>query len=277
MPGTILIVDDEENLRHTLAFILKRAGYYVTTTKNARDALNSLQSGVFDLMILDLKMPDVDGLSLLKMIKHKHSKMPIFILTAYGSLDSAIDALRLGARDYLLKPIDPAQLLERIQKILQEEHNSRRRDQILDQMQNLLAEFGETRRLSNGDNFQQNSETRENARFLHRGVFYIDLKARYLELDNQPVSLPHTTFSYLLTLLRHSPDPVSYQDLVLESLGKTVSDIEARLLCRWQIYQMRKLIEQDPGNPDHIITVRNVGYRLICERSGLTNSPILTK
>jgi two-component system, NtrC family, response regulator AtoC len=172
MPGSILVVDDEQNLRHTLAFILKRAGYDVTTTESAQEALNTLQSGAFDLMILDLKMPDVDGLSLLKMIRQNHPNLPVFILTAYGSLDSAIDALRMEARDYLLKPIDPALLLDRIQKIMQEEQNNQRRSEILNKMQNLMAELEDIKGESaKTESHPTLSITPDNARFLRRGFF----------------------------------------------------------------------------------------------------------
>jgi two-component system, OmpR family, alkaline phosphatase synthesis response regulator PhoP len=266
MPGSILVVDDEQNLRHTLAFILKRAGYYVTTTENAEETLNTLQTGTFDLMILDIKMPDVDGLTLLKVIRQNHPKLPVFILTGYGSLDSAIQALQLEARDYLLKPIDPAQLLERIHTILQEEQSNQRRNEILNQVHTLIAELDEIK----GEESAMASQhplvnPPETARYLRRGVFYIDIKARYVELAGQSISLPPSTFSYLLTLLRHSPDPVNYQDLVAESQGKSLPDAEARSLARWQIYQLRLAIEAEPEHPRFIVTVRNFGYRLIAE------------
>jgi DNA-binding response OmpR family regulator len=273
MPGSILVVDDEQNLRHTMAFILKRAGYDVTTAENAHEALTILQSGAFDLIILDLKMPDVDGLSLLKMIRHNHPNLPVFILTAYGSLDTAIDALRLEARDYLQKPIDPAQLLERIERILQEGQNDQRRKQIFNKMQHLMAELDEiSHEPERGASPRVPPESFDNARFVRSGVFTVDLKARYLEVNDQPISLPPSTFSYLVALLRHSPDPVSYQDLVSESQGKDVPDIEARSLARWQIYQIRKTIEDDLNNPRYIITVRNYGYRLITDRPLSNNS-----
>jgi DNA-binding response OmpR family regulator len=266
MPGSILVVDDEQNLRHTLAFILKRAGYFVTTAENAEETLNTLKTGTFDLMILDIKMPDVDGLTLLKVIRQNHPKLPVFILTGYGSLDSAIEALHLEARDYLLKPIDPAQLLERIQAILQEEQSNQRRNEILNQVQTLIAELDGIKGEDSGitSHFPHVSLP-ETARYLRRGLFYIDIKARYVELAGQSISLPPSTFSYLLTLLRHSPDPVNYQDLVAESQGKSLPDAEARSLARWQIYQLRLAIEADPEHPRTIITVRNFGYRLIAE------------
>ncbi len=143
MPGSVLIVDDEENLRHTLAFILKRAGYFITTAKSAEEALSCISSGSYDIMILDLRMPEMDGLSLMHLIHDQYARVPIFTLTAYGSLDSAVEALRLGARDYFLKPVDPAHLIQRIEEVLEEERSAKRKDLILNQMQNLLHELGD--------------------------------------------------------------------------------------------------------------------------------------
>jgi DNA-binding response OmpR family regulator len=273
MPESILVVDDEQNLRHTLAFILKRAGYFVTTAENAEEALNTLKVGTFNLLILDLKMPDVDGLSLLKLIRQNHPKLPVFILTAYGSLDSAIDALRLEARDYLLKPIDPAQLLQRIENILHEEESNQRRKDILDKMQNLMTELDSIAGKTSGSAAERSLlDSIETARYLRRGIFFVDLKARYLEIKGRTISLPPSTFSYLLTLLRHSPDPVSYQDLVAESQGKSLPDVEARSLARWQIYQIRLAIEEQSDHPHYLITIRNFGYRLITENTNLSST-----
>jgi DNA-binding response OmpR family regulator len=271
MSGSILVVDDEQNLRNTLAFILKRAGYYVTTTESAREALSVLETGSFDLMILDLKMPDVDGLTLLKTIREQHPHLPVFILTAYGSMDSAIDALRLEARDYLKKPIDPAQLLERIQKTLNEEQNHQRRNQIMNKIQYLMTELEEI-----DQEYHQHKPLHQDppdpSRFIRKGSFHIDLKAKFIEVNKHPVHLPPSTFNYLLVLLRHAPDPVSYQSLVSEAQGKNVSDPEARSLARWQVYQIRKAVEVDMDHPQYIFTVRNYGYRLIADHPSETNT-----
>jgi DNA-binding response OmpR family regulator len=264
MSSSILVVDDEQNLRNTLAFILKRAGYYVTTTESAHEALSVLKTGSFDLMILDLKMPDVDGITLLKKIRDKHPHLPVFILTAYGSLDSAIDALRLEARDYLRKPIDPAQLLDRIQKTLNEEQNNQRRSQIMNKIQYLMTELEGI----DQENHQVNHVNQDPlvpSRFIRKGCFQIDLKARFVEVNQSPVHLPPSAFNYLLVLLRHAPDSVGYQSLVSEAQGKIVSDAEARSLARWQIYQIRKAVEVDLNHPQYIFTVRNFGYRLITD------------
>ncbi len=101
------------------------------------------------------------------------------------------------------------------------------------------------------------------SRYLRHGLFFIDMKSHFVEVEGRSVNVPPSTFTYLITLLRHAPDPVTYQELVAESQGYTLPDKEARSLARWQIYQMRHIIEPDPGAPQFILTVRNVGYRLL--------------
>lgn len=118
--ASILVVDDEENLRRTLALILKREGYHVTVAANVTEAHSCLQSETFNLVFLDLKLPDGNGLSLLPEIRRDHPDTPVLILTAHDKLGVAIEAVTHGARDYLLKPVDPPVLLKRVKEVLAE-------------------------------------------------------------------------------------------------------------------------------------------------------------
>src|SRR5512136_2053114 len=137
---SILIIDDEPNLRRSLGLILQRAGYAVTTASDAAEALDVLQAGAYDLTFLDIKLPDQNGIELLPQLRELYPDMPILILTAHATLDTAITAVRLGARDYLLKPIDPENILTRVECLLQEEKPKRRRE-ITNQIQDLIAEL----------------------------------------------------------------------------------------------------------------------------------------
>ncbi|HSB67652.1 MAG TPA: response regulator [Anaerolineales bacterium] len=122
MPGnsSILLVDDEENLRSTLALILRREGYEVETASTIREARECLANSVYDLIFLDLKLPDANGLSLLPELHIRFPKMPVLILTAHDKLDAAVEAVRHGARDYLLKPLDPPLIIQRVKEVLAE-------------------------------------------------------------------------------------------------------------------------------------------------------------
>jgi heterodisulfide reductase subunit A len=116
--NNILIIDDEAYLRLTLATILQRAGYTVTTASGAQEGLQKLMDGKIDLVFLDLKMPGMDGTELLPQIRMLNPELPVLILTANASLETAIQTMRQGARGYLMKPIEPEQIISRVEEVL---------------------------------------------------------------------------------------------------------------------------------------------------------------
>ncbi len=261
---SILIIDDEPNLRRSLGLILQRAGYAITGAPDAAEALHLLQAGAFDLVFLDIKLPDQNGIQLLPQIRELYPDMPVLILTAHATLETAIGAVRLGARDYLLKPIDPESIISRVDSILNEQKPKRRRE-ITDQLQNLLAE------LQSIDGKELSPVTAEKpatspdpTRYLKCGPLTLDRHTHSVQLEGSNISIPPTTFDYLVTLVRHSPNPVTYEKLVMESQGyQHLSRAEAREISRYQMHEIRKLLESDPRHPQYVITVRDLGYRLI--------------
>ncbi|MEE9200981.1 MAG: sigma-54 dependent transcriptional regulator [Candidatus Brocadiales bacterium] len=114
----ILIVDDEANLLKTLNEILCTNGYEVAVAKNARVALDALGKDKFDIALIDIRMPRIDGVKLLEKIKDKHPGLEVIIMTAYGTIETAVKATKLGAFAYMLKPLDIDELLVNIQKII---------------------------------------------------------------------------------------------------------------------------------------------------------------
>lgn len=120
----ILLIDDEENLRRTLALILIREGYQVDSAATVKEARQQLQACTYDLTFLDIKLPDANGLSLLPELATLYPRMPVVILTAHDKLDAAVEAVTHGARDFLLKPIDPPLLIKRTKEILAESPSS---------------------------------------------------------------------------------------------------------------------------------------------------------
>jgi two-component system response regulator MtrA len=131
-------------------------------------------------------------------------------------------------------------------------------------MQNLLAE------LTNIDGYggvesQLGGGTAviDPSRYLHKGAIRLDLHTRQVTVNGNDVTLTPTAFDYLVTLVRHSPETVSYKKLVKESQGYEPTLIEAKEIARWRIHELRKAIEDDSRKPQFIITVRGVGYRLV--------------
>lgn len=259
----ILVVDDEPNLRMTLSMILQRDGYIVTTAGGADEAHDQLKAQTYDLAFLDIKMPKKSGLVLLTEIKQLYPNMPVLLLTAFASLDSAIEAVRRGAADYLLKPIDPPQILSRVRQVLSESQPDRRRA-IMNEMQRLIGELNQINGFNANDNDgAQDTSDLESDRYLRRGPFLLDMHTRIASFNNDELTLTPTGFDYLAVLIRFSPTTLGYQKLVKEAQGYETTPIEAKEVTRWRVHELRKAIEQDSRNPRYLITVRGEGYRLV--------------
>jgi len=262
--AAILVVDDEPSLRQTLGLILQQDGYQVTLAADGNEALQCLNSGKFDLAFLDLKLPDVNGLDLLPRIHQITPDLPVLILTAHATLESAMEAVRQGARDYLLKPAEPATILQRTKEILSEQKEPLRRREIISQVQGLLSEL---RQMDDSTSSSMVTPAAYAAvdpdRFIKKGKLTVDLHTRHLLVDKKMVIFPPTTFDYMVTLMRHSPEAVSFEKLVQESQAYDLTRMEAREMTRWHIHKIRKALEQDPSHPNYIITVRDFGYRLV--------------
>ncbi|MBI5216856.1 MAG: sigma-54-dependent Fis family transcriptional regulator [Ignavibacteriae bacterium] len=119
MADKILVVDDEKIIRESISFILKKEGFTVTEAANGKEAYNKLLSESYDLVITDLEMPEMKGIELLDHVLHINPQALVVIITAYGSLETAIAALRKGASDYILKPIEFDELLVKIHRLLE--------------------------------------------------------------------------------------------------------------------------------------------------------------
>jgi DNA-binding NtrC family response regulator len=117
---SILVIDDDDNVRSTLAAILTNAGYRTFTAGFVCEAIEQLVANCIDLVLLDLKMPDMEGLALLSNLRVVYPNLPVLILTGHPSMGFADGAERFGARGYFLKPVDPAQLLDSVKEVLME-------------------------------------------------------------------------------------------------------------------------------------------------------------
>lgn len=259
----ILVVDDDKNLRLSLSIILRKDGYEVENAENAKDALNHLQTRSWDLMFLDLNMPGMGGIELLVEIHKQYPHLPVLILTAHATLETAIQTVRLGARDYLIKPVDPRHLLARVAEVLSENRQPVRKKEIVSEIQNLLSELQkiEGAGTTPTSNLAALAPT-DPTRFLDASPFVVDLHARHVTLNEKYIPVTGIYFDYLLTLIRHAPKAVPYKDLVKESQGFAVELTDAKDLTRWRVHELRKIIEKDPQKPKYILTVRGVGYRL---------------
>jgi DNA-binding response OmpR family regulator len=262
--GHVLIIDDEPTLRQTMARILLRAGFEVTTVANAQESFAILNEHTFDMVYLDIRLPDTNGLDVLQTIRGQFPEMPIILFTAQPDLHSAVEALRRGATDYLLKPLKPETVIERTRRIIDEQNKKKRRRGILQQIDELQAELDALDAAVTPEKRPAPTGPLSD-RFVKRGILNLDLHTRRATVGDRPVNLAPTSFDYLLVLARHSPNIVDYQTLVAEAQGYTSDPREAQELTKWHIHNIRQAIEVDARNPIHIITVRGSGYRLICD------------
>lgn len=260
--GHILIIDDEAALRQSFARILQQAGFEVTTAENADQGLSFIETTNFDLIFMDLRMPGMAGLDALKLIHNSYPALPVVLFTAQPDVNSAVEALRNGATDYLLKPIKPQVVIERAQKIIERQQKEKRKLEIVRQIEALQAEL---KGLSSGDTGPLPRVNFGGDRFLKRGALVLDLHKRCLIINEQTVGISHTSFDYLLVLARHSPDVVNYQTLVAEAQGYQADGHEAQELAKWHVHQIRQIIEKDVHNPSFLINVRGMGYRFIAD------------
>jgi DNA-binding response OmpR family regulator len=265
LTGRVLVIDDEAVLRRTLARILQGADHEVTTAGSAQEGLAILSQQSFDLVYLDIRLPDMNGLEVLKTIHSRYPDTPVILFTAQPELNTAIQAVRDGAADYLLKPLQPQTLIDRTQTILARRDKERRKRLIQSQIEALQSEL---KSLESGEEIA--AAPPENGsnpadRFLARGRLTFDLHARRLAIGDRTINLPPTSFDYLLVLARHAPNVVDYQTLVAEAQGYKADAREAQELTKWHIHHIRQAIEPDASNPTFLLNVRGTGYRLVVD------------
>ena len=259
--GSILIIDDEDNLRKTLTRILLNAGWKVTGAATGTEALKLAKLNHFDLVYLDLRLPDMHGIDILRELRKFDNQLPVILLTAYGTMNSAVEAMHLGATDYLLKPVEPEALINLTKTILIEQQKEKRKKEIQEKialLQNELANLEKELSPTNPPTLLNN----DSSRYINRGPFTIDLQTRKAEIGKIALDLPPATFEYFLVLARHAPEIVKYQILVNEAQGYPAEYSEARELTKWHIHVIRQAIEIDPRKPEYLLNVRGIGYQL---------------
>lgn len=263
----VLVVDDEANLRRTVARILQRAGFEVTTAESGKEGLALLSGHSFDLVYMDIRMPDMNGLETLKAIHMSFPKLPVILFTGQPDLNSAVGALRHGAVDYLQKPLKPELIVERAKTVLANLERERRKKELESQIEALQTEI---RNLESGAEANQNSggagAVDGGERYLKRGKLVLDLHTRRVNIGrDRTIDLPPTAFDYLLVLARHAPNVVDYRTLITEAQGYQAEIREAQELTKWHIHHLREALEPDTKRPTLIINVRGTGYRLVAD------------
>ena len=262
--GRILIIDDEANVRRLLSRVLQRAGFLVEGVASGAEALRLLPENQFHLVYLDIRMPDMSGLDVLKEIRLSWPDLPVTLLTAHASLQTALDAIRLGAKDYLVKPIDPEVFVAQTRVILQEQIIEQRKRELRQQIAALQDELYQLQQKQEAPTeIRSEGQLDDAERFLKRGHLILDMRAQRAILDDRVLDLPPTAFKYLAVLAQHAPEVVSYQTLVSEAQGYAMVPNEASELAKYHIHVLRQTLHDiDPQKEGIIDNLRGVGYRL---------------
>jgi DNA-binding response OmpR family regulator len=226
--ATILLVDDEEPIQRMLEFPLKKDGYDVVVAGDGEEALEKFRAGDFDLVVLDIMMPKLDGLEVCKEIR-TFSNVPIMMLTARADEVDKVIGLELGADDYMTKPFSLREFRSRVKAAL-------RRASMSSQDQNGPAD-----------------------RVIEAGNVVIDPGKRVVTVGGEAITLTFMEFEILMALASE-PGHVLSREALLERVWGDSAYRDIRTVDV-HIRHLREKIETDPGNPEYILTVRNVGYR----------------
>ncbi|MGD8785014.1 MAG: response regulator transcription factor [Thioalkalispiraceae bacterium] len=227
----ILVVEDEAAIRTGLIDVLVYHGYDVDYAEEGHDGLKKAQSGKYDLILLDVMLPGIDGFEICNRVRETDKEQPIIMLTAKTSDDDIIHGLSLGADDYVAKPFSVAQLVLRIQAVL-------RRAKIATQQDSQI---------------QLDSDT------------YIDTRNLNGKRKDQDLAFTRREIEILQYLGTHAERPVPREELLTKIWGYARDlDIETRTVDI-HIAKLRRKIEHEPSNPTFLVTVRGAGYRLLVQ------------
>jgi two-component system, OmpR family, response regulator len=253
---SILLFNEDEQYLADLSRIFQRASYQITECNDSIEVIQYLKKMNFDLVILDVHPSCEEDSNLLTEVRRISDSVPILIITGEPCLDSAVMALRHHVNDYLVKSVQSADLLKRVQTILDEAQSEANRKMILSQIQGLLDQI---RSHPNGVNSNVNIPPAH--QIFQQGFFTVNLTTREVFFENKQITLSPTELNYLVVLLRHKPEVVSHKTLVMEAQGFELSGYEAENLARWHIHALRKILKASIGK-DAIQTVRGEGYCL---------------
>jgi len=223
---TILVVEDEASIAEVVSLYLRRAGYNVLIASDGRQAMHMFDQQQPDFVILDLMLPEVDGLSLTRWLRDR-SDLPIIMLTARREEIDRITGLEMGADDYVIKPFSPQELVSRVRAVM--------------------------RRLG------REQDAAENERMLAFDNLSVDPRSRVVTVKSSPVELTAKEFDMLYLLARH-PKQVFTREQLLERIWGGAQYIDPGTVTV-HVRRLREKIEEDPSKPTRLLTVWGVGYK----------------
>ena len=234
MDERILMIEDDKGLGDMVAEYLSSSGFQVEVKPSGSEGLSALEREPFAALILDVMLPDIDGFEICHRVR-ADSDIPILMLTARGEDTDRIVGLELGADDYLPKPFNPRELVARLKAIL------RRR----------VSSLG-------GPGGPGGPRTSQDAAVLRFGRLEIDRDARRVQLDGEPRSLTGYQFDLLVALAENAGRVLSREQLMNRVKGEQLEAFDRSIDVH--VSRIRAAIEDDPGHPRRVLTVRGAGY-----------------
>jgi DNA-binding response OmpR family regulator len=229
---TILVVEDEPSIAEVVGLYLQRAGFQVRTAADGKIAMTTLENEIPDLVILDLMLPEIDGLSLTRWLRER-SDVPIIMLTARREEIDRIAGLEMGADDYVVKPFSPQELVSRVRAVM--------------------------RRIKRASSLQGQQAPASTERPLTYGELVIDAPSRTVTVSGKDIPLTAKEFDMLYLLAQH-PKQVYTREQLLDRVWGGAEYIDPGTVTV-HIRRVREKIETDPSNPARLLTVWGVGYK----------------
>ena len=266
----LLLVDDDGVSRYTVSKALQRVGYMVGEAGSAEAALERFAQGDFDLVLSEIDLPGMSGIGLLQAIK-SHSPDSVVILMAEAvSVDTAVRALRCGARDLLVKPFSSEDIRDSVERGIVTARSLRRRRRLLDTIERTVSDLTREVAVAAGEiddtALESAPSPRGPGKAAHRNVISLGplavLPGKYqIAAGDRTASLTPTEFDLLLYLAAHRGRVASCHELVREVRGYVTDEEEAREVIRPHVSNLRRKLK-GLGDIDLIVNVRGVGYRL---------------
>ena len=270
----VLVVDDETAIRYSVSKTLQRVGYQVQEAASGEDALDLMKRSTFDVVLTDIRMPGLDGVELVRRIKDIDADTIVVLMTAYPSLGTAVEALRLGAHDYLIKPSSSQDIRQCVARGVERARNLKRRRTLLDAIRSNLSELSRSdvevgkliaipgarddEKMSMVDN---GAESTVNT-VMNLGPLTIYPGRYQISVNDQSIAMTPTEFDLLLYLAAHRGRVVSCHELVREVRGYAVDEAEAREVIRPHVSNLRRKLKLSGQDEDLIVNLRVIGYRL---------------
>jgi DNA-binding response OmpR family regulator len=272
--ASVLVVDDEAAIRYSVSKTLQRVGYSVREAVSGEDALDIIRAEPFDVVLTDIRMPPgLDGVELIRRIKDTDPDTIVILMTAYPSLPTAVEGLRLGAHDYLIKPSSSQDIRQSVARGIERSRNLKRRRALLEAIRSNVSELSRSatdpvppiREISAAMENMPVMEAVGEAtvgNIIHLGPLTIFPGRYQISVEDHPIDLTPTEFDLLLYLAAHRGRVVSCHELVREVRGYAVDEAEAREVIRPHVSNLRRKLKQAGQDEDLITNVRGIGYRL---------------